>query len=721
MKYITKIILIFSFSLFHVNISEAQQKENSTIVVKSVVIDTNKNPIPDVIISVQNGRDYVRSDKKGGFSIDCHSNEILIIEAKGFRSLTIPVNLISQNITLEEAPFQLSENDIVRLPFGSLYKRQIVGAVSTLFTDDIDSYDATQNFSTALASRTLGLFGGKDIRGLGYTVIVDGMKRGGNTTLEIFSDMIDLEEIAEISILKDVSSRILFGSHADNGVILITTKRGIPNKNKISLFVETGLSDPISFPEYLNSADYMTLFNEALYNDGLPAKYDPTTIENSRNGTDIYKYPNQDFYSSEFLKSFKPFNKAIANFSGGNSKNRYYLNIGYTGTGSLLKIGEGANETDNQVNIRANLDSEINKWISVNIGASSIVNFYHSPEYLSGNFWTYASSVRPMDLTHLLPIDRINSENNELVEGATKINNQYILGGNSIYTQNIYGDLYHGGYVDGMRRNVQLNIGLNFNLDFLIEKLKYQTYFTYDNFNRYQTYQSNQYAIYEPNFISGDSININKIGVDNFVGSQGTRNTFFYRLYGWSNVLSYNNIFNDIHSLNATAVTKIDSYKEGGFNYNDKHVNAGIRLNYMFKNKYVVEFNGSVVGSPRFGKEERWGFSPVLGLAWIASEEESLKNSSFLNYLKFKSTYGNIKTDIDDAFSVSNYYMYQDMYKQGGNFNYSDGTSANKLTQIFNIGNKNISWIERNELNIGVETSMFNNSLFTEIKKCKYL
>lgn len=721
MKYITKIILIFSLILIQANKLDAQK--TTLIDVQSIVQDINGNLVPDAVINAQEGRYYAKTDKAGAFKIRCNIDAILTIEAKGYKTINVPAGTLPKNIALEKMLFQMSESDAVTLPFGTLNKRQIVGAVSTIHPEDFEVYDATQNFSTALASRALGLFGGKDIRGIGYTVIVDGIKRGGSSTLETFSDMLNLQEIAEVSILKDAASKALYGSNADEGIILITTKRGQANKRRIAVSAESGIEDPISMPKFLNSADYMDLFNEALTNDGLAVKYDQTTIDNSRSGVDPYKYSNQNYYTSEFLKSYKSFGKVITEFSGGNSKNLYYLNIGYNRSGSLFKIGEGAKENNNQLNIRGNIDIEINKWIKASVDAASLINFYLSPNYktfdlgasvnpryVTDDFWEFAAKTRPVDFTPLLPIDRIVAANKDLFKTATRINNNYILGGNSIYTQNLYGDLNLGGYINGMSRITQVNMGLNFNLSFLIPKLKYKTYFTYDNYNTFESLQTNQYAVYEPTFTANDSISIKKIGVDNFVGSQSTQNRQFYRIYGLSNIISYQNTFNDIHTLDVVAVMTIDSYKEGGSIYSNKHANAGLRVNYMFRNKYVAEFDGSLVGSPRFDKNPRWAFAPVFGFAWIASEEKFLKGSSLINYLKIKGSYGNIKT-IDDNLT---YFMYKDMYNRTGSFGYADGAYSNSRTQIFNIGNRNIAWIERNELNLGAEASMLNNSLFAE-------
>jgi len=725
MKYITNIILILSLVLFQAGALQAQKA--TLIDVQAIIQDSNGSPVPDAVINAQEGRFYAKSDKAGAFTLRCAPDAILFIEAKGFKSSVVPAGAVPKKIILEKTPFMMSEKDAVILPFGTLNKRQIVGAVSTIRTADFESFDATQSFSTALASRALGLFGGKDIRGIGYTVIVDGVKRGGSSTLETYSDMLNLQEIAEISILKDATSKALYGSHSEEGIILITTKRGEANKRRISVSAETGFGQPISMPKYMNSADYMGLYNEALANDGLAAKYDQTTIDNSRSGIDPYKYPNQNLYSSEFLKSYKPFGKVITEFSGGSSKNQYYLNIGFNKSGSLLNSGEGANANDNQLNIRANINVELNKWIKASVDAVSLIDFSNSPQYktfdmgasvtpqfVTKDFWQFAAQSRPLDFTPLLPVGRIIAADGALVQASTRINNNFIPGGNSVYTQNMYGDLNLGGYVKGMNRITQINLGLDFDLNFILPKLKYKTYLSNDNYNTFQTYQSNDYAVYEPTFTPQDSITIKKIGVDNFAGSQGTQKNSFYRLFSWSNILSYQNTFNNIHALDVVAVMTIDSYKETGSFYKDKHANAGLRVNYMLRNKYVAEFDGALVGSSQFARGQRWGFAPVMGLAWIASEEGFLKSSSFLNYLKIKGTYGNTKTDIDAAFSTSNYSLSHDAFFQNTSFSYADGTSSNKLTKVVNIGNKDITWIERNELNLGAEVSMFKNSLSAE-------
>lgn len=713
MKYITTIILTIAIVIFHFDIIDAQKAERQLIDLHSVIVDNQGNPLSDAVISAQEGRYYTKSDKTGQFNLKCSIDAVITIGAKGYRTYVGSAATLPDKIILEIMPVQMSEDDVVIMPFGTLHKRQIVGAVSTIRHEDFEVYDATQSYSSALASRVLGQFGGKDIRGMGYTVIVDGMKRGGSSNFEVYSDMLNLQEIQEISILKDATSRALYGSHADKGIILITTKRGEPNKRRITFTAETGFGEAKSLPEFMKGADYMGLYNEALVNDGLAPKFDSASIADTRSGNNPYKYPDQDYYSSEFLRSYKPFGKFFAEFAGGNMKNQYYLNIGYTRTSSFLKIGEGANEGTNQLNVRGNMDIEINKWIRASLDALSLINFYKKPNYQSGNFWSYAASARPTDFTLLIPTASIISTKKDLAESASIINEDFILGGRSIYKQNLYGDLLLGGYLNGMYRVTQTNMGLDIDLGFLLPNLKFKTLLSFDNYNTYELLQTNSYSVYEPTFTSQDSIDIVKIGEDNFVGTQSTQNSSFYRLLNLSNVLSYNNTFNDEHTIDIVALLNLDSYKETGFNYRDKHINGGLRVNYMLRNKYVAEFSGTMVGSPRFGESEKWGFAPSVGLAWIASEENFLAGSSTVNYLKFKGSYGNIKTDIDESFAT--YYMYQDMYRKSGSFAYDDGAYTNNRTQILNIGNPDITWIERNELNLGAEALLLTNKLFAEI------
>ncbi len=197
-------------------------------------------------------------------------------------------------------------------------------------------------------------FNGNNLWGMNSSlVLVDGVPR------DIVS--ITPNEIEDITFLKSASAVALYGSRGAKGVILISTKRGDRNKQKINVRSNLGLNVPKSFPQYLGSSEYMTLYNEALINDGLAASYTPETIYN-HSGINPYRYPNVDYYSSEYLKSSYGRYDAVAEISGGNDRARYYTNVGFVSSGSLLNFGEAKeNNTTERFNIRGNVDMQLTK------------------------------------------------------------------------------------------------------------------------------------------------------------------------------------------------------------------------------------------------------------------------------------------------------------------------------------------------------------------------
>lgn len=703
-------------TLNHIH-GQGKAKER-TISVSSVVIDEKGNPVKNAEINAQEGKTTTRTDRNGKFSVKTVQGDELLIEADGFESRVVDAaQAVNKEITLNTLPFFLGEKDKVKIPFGELNKRRVTGAVTEIDVEKTENTYSTWNYASLLKADGFGLIGANNIRGNGYTVIIDGFVRDGNSSVSALSDLLNSTEIAKITVLKDVTSRLLYGSLSDAGIVSITTKRGEANKRKINVKYEGSVGYPLDYPQYLGASDYMYLYNEALKNDGiLTPKYSDEEIQNSKSGIDPVRYPNQEYYNSTFLRKTKPQHRVSAEFSGGNKTAQYYLNFGWYNTKSMQTMGEADNQTTNRFNVRGAVDVKVNDYINVNVGALAYFNAYHGANYKNLSFWGLSTSERPNAYPFLIPIDRIIEADRKVVEDAmtqkSVINNMYLLGGTSQFTQNIYGDLLLGGYNNTIDRNSELNIGIDVDLSMVLEGLKFKTYLGYDNYNAYKISQNNSYAVYEPTFMTGDSISVKAVGTNNFVGSQSIGGVNFYRRLGWSNTLSYSQVFDDLHELDITAMSLLSTYKQNNFIYTEKAINFGFRANYMYDSRYVAELTGMLVGSPRFAKGNQWGFSPAVGLGWIVSEEEFLKDIKIVDYLKFKTSYGNTKTDYDDA--LSDYYLYQNVYNVSGSFNYGDGLGQNGYLAV-QTGNPNISWVERNELNVGLETSVFNKSLFFEV------
>jgi hypothetical protein len=253
-------------------------------------------------------------------------------------------------------------------------------------------------------------------------------------------------------------------------------------------------------PKYLNSADYMTLFNEARRNDGLPNLYDATTIQNHASGINIYRYPNANYYSAKYLKKFQNATDANAEFSGGNKNARFYSNIGFANSSTLLNVGEGRNENDNRLNVRGNVDLKLNEHISSSVYVSAI---FSESRRARGNFWANAATLLPNRLAPLIPISLIPESSKALLASSRNIiDGKYFLGGAQQFQTNPIADLYASGYDMNIRRVLQVTNQIDASLNSVVKGLSFHTLFNLDYSNSYLQSINNTYAVFAPTWSS---------------------------------------------------------------------------------------------------------------------------------------------------------------------------------------------------------------------------
>ncbi len=196
----------------------------------------------------------------------------------------------------------------------------------------------------------------------------------------------------------------LYGSRAAKGVIYITSKKGVVQKQQISTRIDAGINLVKSFPKYLGSAEYMDYYNQARANDGLSPLYSDETIYNYSSGSNPYRYANVDYYSSDYLKDFASRYDANVEIKGGNKRAQYFTVVNFSNTGDLLDFGEAKKNNTNRFNVRGNVDLKINDNISATIGTNAI---YYNGRGVNTNYWNSAATTRPNRFTPLLPIDMI--------------------------------------------------------------------------------------------------------------------------------------------------------------------------------------------------------------------------------------------------------------------------------------------------------------------------
>jgi len=701
-KYCNIIFLLNLAVLLFPAKSIAQMAQQANYVtIESVVTDETGNPIQDATIYGNEGLIVTKTDAVGKFSISVPSQTNLLIESTGHESRLFKpgeiANLKAFQLTTSE--YLYGERDDINIAFGKVKKGDLVGAVSVIEPDEIIEYDNYQWLSSVLEGRITGMRGSSNIRGIGTPLfIVDGLPRDiSNLTMN---------EVAQVTILKDLSSAVLFGSRAVNGVVLITTKRGEAYKKQLRVSGYYGIDVPIELPNYLPSAQYMELYNEARLNDGLTAPYDMATIENYKTGNK-YRYPNVDYYSSEYLKPLKSEFMATTELSGGNDVATYYANVGWMQSGSLLNFGEGKNGADNGFKIRGNVDLNINKYIKSAIDAVAI---FDNTTNQTGDFWGNASTYRPNLFAPLIPISMVRDSIRSIVDARkTDVDGIYLLGGTSSYQTNAIAEGYAGGNLQTIGRTFSFNNRVDVDLNNLVKGLAFHTNVAFDFFMRYQQSVDNSYSVYTPTWEAAeDSILIlTKYATDTRTGDQIVGNSYFERRFGFYGMFDYNRTFSDVHNIYATLVGYGQRLKTQGDEQGQKDFNLGLRLAYTYNKKYLVDLSAALVNSVKLPDNSRIALAPTVGLAWIISSEDFMSSLTFLDYLKLRASAGILRSDA----GIDGFYYYDNVYTTSSSYNWYEGTYSRSGVISSRGGNVDLAFESRKEINIGFEGSLFNRML----------
>lgn len=711
------IILAFLFAAILLTTNNVYAQKGKLITIASVIVDEDGNPIEKA--EVFSGSAYAKTDATGKFTLSIEPETNLVIEAKGFENKMLKPdeakNLVK--INLEKAKFRYENNDKIQMAFRKAYKGDVVSALSVVNTEEVINYDNANWASDVLTGRTLGLLGSNSVRGIGIGInVADITGSGLNSGNALFVvdglprdiESLRLSEIESITVLKDANAAVLYGSAAVNGVILITTKRGEAYKKKSDFTANYGISTPRALPKYLNSADYMTYFNKARENDGLPAQFSEEQIENFRNGNK-YRYPDVDYYSDDYVNSYKSYFDLTGEFSGGNDVAKFYSNIGWYSAGSILDFGEAANARNNIFNVRGNVDLKINNWIKTSIDGSSI---FANNKSQRGGFWSAAATNRPYEFTPLLPFDLINPKNEMLLARKNDVDGMYLLGGNSSFVTNAIADAYAAGVYERIARKFSFNNRIDFDLAKLTEGLSFHTNISFDYFTRYDQTVANQYSVYEPIWhATEDSIvGLKQHGKDARPGTQSVGNTFFNRRFGFYGLFSYDRVFDQVHHVTGSLLGYGSNFKEQGDFQGVKHTHLGLQMAYVYDQKYMVDFSSAYVNSVKLPEGNKGGFSPTLGVAWVLSAEDFMASAKNVDYLKLRVTGGILNSDLP----IGGFFYYDNRYSGSGSYAWYEGQRSRSGVRSNWISNPNLGFAKRNEVNVGVEGLFFQKMLGVE-------
>lgn len=673
-------------------------QSTSSFYLKAVVVAKDGAPVEGALIRSSLDSAETVSDSSGSFSLMVSSNARLTVAAEGFVTKFQTVNRELKEIVLE--PYL---DNRVNVAFRSVEEKDLPGAVSYVdiselleknyFTYPFDNMEA---FVPGLTGNLWGMDG--------ILILVDGVPRDISSIMTM--------EIDHVTFLKGISAVALYGSRAAKGVVLVTTKRGVAGKQTINVRANGGLLTPRRYPNYLGSAEYMALHNEARINDGLGRhpNFTDEAIYNHAAGTNPYRYPDVDYYSPEYLKDSYNYYDANVEIGGGGERAQYYTNFGFVTEGSLLNFGEAANSKTERFNVRGNVDMKLNNFITAKVDAAAI---FSNLKGANGDFWGGADTLRPHRFAPLIPLSMIEESDVEtaiLVRNSQNIiDGKYLLGGTQLDPTNPIAASYAGGSSSSVRRQFQFNTGVDADLNGILKGLSFSSLFGIDYNTTYTQSFNHNYATYGVNWTNyaGEDMvgSLEQFGQDASTRAPAISNSLFRQILSISGQLNYQNQVNDVHNLSAMLTgwtyqqTTSSEYRREG------SANLGLYLGYNFKDKYYADFSGAYIHSPRLPEGGRQAFSPTFSLGWRLSEEGLLASSSVVDNLKLSVSAGILHTDMD----IDDFFLYDNLYEPNGSyFGWNDGSGL-PSTESRRGRNSDLTFAKREEVNIGLEAALYNN------------
>ena len=729
--------------------------------VTGTVVDETGDPLPGVAVVVSGTTVGTTTDWNGVFTINV-PNEAAVLQFTflGYATQDIVVgNRRVIDVKMSEASSELEE--VVVVGYGQQRKVTVTGAITTLTNVELKQ-SPTSNLSNALAGRMPGLMvnqyaGGEPgadvseifVRGMATyntdnnaqrpIMIVDGVERE--------FQQLSADEVETITILKDASSTAVYGVKGANGVILVTTKRGKSEKPVVTLKLSAGHSEPVKFPQYLGSADYAMLYNEARNNDKSTgvARFSPSAIENFRNA----KGDNSDglgYNMNLFDHAFKPSwqQDYSLSVSGGTQRTRYFVMAGYINQdGNYKNTDMGKFNTQTRFmryNFRSNIDINITDDWYVRLDLGGRVQDRYMPGTDAGTVVEVCNSQPPY---FPLFVDDNGHPNNEQFR---EFNPNGMLFGNQVYRVNLIGELAYRGYKNEYITNMQGSFIMGYKLDKLVKGLKVEGMFSYDtkSGNRvdrvantegegYRTY--NGYAMFFP--AEG--------GVDYYMdvaanGVNGTyRGTYLYPRLTQNNPLGNSIVTQGTNTDDSRLNPDRTTYGQFSLNYArsfGKHYVTGLllgqrkqrvysnqvpyasqglagRITYNFDERYLAEISAGYNGSENFAKGYRYGLFPALSAGWVISNEGFFKTDGIINYLKIRGSVGLVGNDqiAGGRFAYLQLYLPNGRWRGGMDLN-SDYDAG--YVESPTLANPKLSWEKARKYNIGIDLKAFKNRLSFE-------
>lgn len=613
----------------------------------------------------------------------------------------------------------------VHVAFGDKDADRLLGGISYVDMEELQKKDYTMSSLEDMYA-LVGGWNGNNLWGMDNDrldnndnsnlplVIIDGVKRPSNNVLP--------SEIEQITFLKGAQAVVLYGAKGAKGAILITTKRGKVDGLQIRANANVGFHVAKEFPEYLGSAEYMTLYNEACANDGKVLRHSQMDIYNHAAGLNPYRYPNVNYYSDEYIRKVYNRSEATLEVEGGGQRAHFYTNINYYRSEDLINFGHAKDNYTDRFSVRGNVDLVINNLIKGYANASA--TFYNENKN-KGDFWGEAATMRPNfpeNAAPLIPIDLVDPNASKalaiLGKSLNLLGGRYFPGGTKNTPTNAIADCYFGGRTTGVSRQFQFDAGVIYDMNKFLRGLSFKTQFAIDYAAKYDLSYDNKYAVFIPtwsNYNAKDAIvGLTQQGDEIVTGRMNMSNTAYRQTISWNGHFDYDHTFAGKHHVTGMFLANMFTTTASSIYHRYANANLGLQGGYDYMGRYFAEVSLAGVHSARLPEGNREAISHSFTLGWNIAKEKFMKGSG-IDDLMLSASYSNLNEDMDVYMNDKEYYLYDAQWSTAGSgFTWNEGTTTN-LTYSTIGSNPALDFIHRKEFSVSLRGSFFNRLLTTDL------
>ena len=689
----------------------SQQRQAETVTVSGIVYDDEGLPLPGATVYVRGQIGLgVSSTSDGRFSIRTQVGTTIVFSFVGFEDVEVYVTGEMQDAEVHFSDSQQME-ELVVSALGVTQRR--ISSVAAVTTVDISELQApTSSVANLLGGRVAGLITmqrsgepGQNmsefwIRGIGTfgandqaLVLIDGLEGDLN--------MLDPADIESFSILKDAAATAVYGVRGQNGVVLITTKRGQSGRLSITARVNYTLSQLRRMPDYLGAYDYARLANEAREVRNEEVLYTPFELEMIRYGTDRDIYPDVN-WQDEIVRQFSWRQGYYISAQGGADVARYFVSLGGSREDAAYRYEKNnpyaSNAGYNTYNYRANIEMQLSQHSTVSLGSDGFLSVTNNPGRLGSTnaIWWAQATLNPL----LLPLQYSTgyypaymNENGGLTISPVVMINQ--MGKSS-------------------RQQYRGNVNLAYNQDFsmLLEGLKFRLQGAYELRSNTGEERYVSPALY---YHDGRD----QFGRLRLVQTMQEQRAIYlivlptqFRKFHLEGNLNWNRIFGD-HRAGALVYGYLSDEKDTENAWTSltaiprRYLGLSSRLSYSFQDTYMIDFNFGYTGSENFEPGKQFGFFPSIALGWVPSSYEYVKdNMPWVDMFKIRGSYGTVGNDrITEGRRFP--YMTTIDERMAGAWG---GTAVRTVRETY-IGATNLRWERATKANLGIEGAFLRNKL----------